>query len=80
MELDGFKDPAVLGCVPLLAASLLLLLHTGSLWHLFESCQPPFPLPCLYWITFIILLALACSHVTDSLDSPTGVATLSTGK
>lgn len=25
---------------------LLLLLHTGSLQHLLESCQPPFPLPC----------------------------------
>lgn len=79
-ELAGCRDPAELGCLPRLAASLFLLPHTGSLQHLFETCQPPFPLPCLHWITFTILLALMCSLVTDSLDSPTGDETPSTGK
>lgn len=41
----------------------------------FESCQPPFPLPCLYWITFTIPFALACSHVTVCIQPQ-----VSTGK
>lgn len=78
-----FQEPSSAWLHATLAASpllLLLLLHTGSLQHLFESCQPLFPLPCLYWIIFTIPLALAGSHVTDSLDSPTGVVTPSRGK
>lgn len=33
----------MLGFMPRLAASRLLLLRVGSLQHLFGSCQPPFP-------------------------------------
>lgn len=56
------QHPVVLSCVPHLTASLLLLLHANDSQQLFESCQPPFPLPCLYWITFTILLTAVTSQ------------------
>lgn len=54
------RDSAVFGCVPCLIASFFLLLYAGSLQYLSERCQLPFPLPCLYWTTFTILLAQPC--------------------